>query len=39
MTNKKFLFLIGLTGLFGTSHAQDSWSLQDCIDYALQNNI
>lgn len=39
MINKKFLFLIGLTGLFGTSHAQDSWSLQDCIDYALQNNI
>jgi len=39
MTKKKILLLIGLTSCFCSSHAEEAWSLQDCIDYALQNNI
>ena len=30
-----FVFLLGVV----TSHAQNVWSLQKCIDYALENNI
>ncbi len=39
MTKKKILLLIGLTSWMCTSYAEETWSLQDCIDYALQNNI
>ena len=38
---KKWLLLLSLslTLLNTTSHAQDKWGLQRCVDYALANNI
>ncbi|HEY4062658.1 MAG TPA: TolC family protein [Puia sp.] len=38
---KKWLLLLSLplTLLNITSHAQDKWNLQRCVDYALANNI
>ena len=37
---KKIVLLVGVMFL-GAAHmsAQKSWTLQDCIDYALENNI
>jgi outer membrane protein len=34
---KKFAFILSL--LFATAVAQTSWTLQQCIDYALKNNL
>ena len=40
MINKKILIAwVGLCLSTEHVHAQKAWSLQDCIDYALQNNI
>lgn len=37
---KKVLLLIGVALLnLGVAHAQKQWTLQDCIDYAMENNI
>lgn len=37
---KKVLLLIGVALLdLGVVHAQKQWTLQDCIDYAMENNI
>jgi outer membrane protein len=36
---KKGLFVIGLMLAAVSSSAQKQWTLQDCIDYALTNNI
>ena len=36
---KKFFLLTGMMLAVGTAFAQKQWSLQDCIDYALANNI
>lgn len=37
---KKRLLLLALSTHFGLfAAAQEEWSLQDCLDYALQNNI
>lgn len=36
---KKFVLLTGMIVAVGTAFAQKQWSLQDCIDYALANNI
>ena len=33
----KVLFLLML--FFGTAYAQQAWTLQDCLDYALEHNI
>ncbi len=34
------LFLLFLAlGIFQFTHAQEPWSLQKCVDYALENNI
>ena len=35
----KLYVIIVLLSLAGTSKAQQKWSLQQCIDYALENNI
>lgn len=35
----KFLLTLIFIGVTWTTNAQDNWSLRDCIDYALQNNI
>ena len=39
MINYRIPLLIVLASWIGLSYAQETWSLQDCIDYALQNNI
>ena len=39
MINYRIPLLIVLASWIGFSYAQETWSLQDCIDYALQNNI
>lgn len=39
MINYRIPLLIVLASWIGISYAQETWSLQDCIDYALQNNI
>lgn len=31
--------LLVLLGAYAISYGQESWTLQDCIDYALENNI
>ena len=36
---KKGLLLIGVILLAVTASAQKRWTLQDCIDYAMANNI
>ena len=38
---KFFIFFLGALFLLGsnTTNAQNVWSLQKCIDYALENNI
>ncbi|PIF05447.1 MAG: hypothetical protein CSA36_06850 [Draconibacterium sp.] len=37
---KQFFIIIGITTLlFGKAIGQDMWSLQKCIDFALENNI
>lgn len=36
---RKIISLIAITLLFVQANAQDSWSLEKCIDYALSNNI
>lgn len=33
------LFILILTGLTGTLPAQKIWTLEDCINYALENNL
>jgi outer membrane protein len=35
---KKVLFVIGMMSAI-TAYGQKQWTLQDCIDYALTNNI
>ena len=39
MMNKTFKIACMLIGLSTSASAQESWGLQDCIDYALKNNI
>ena len=39
MTNKTFKIACMLLGFSSCALAQESWGLQDCIDYALKNNI
>jgi outer membrane protein len=39
MTNKTFKIICMLLGFSTCTLAQESWGLQDCIDYALKNNI
>ena len=39
MTNKTFKIAYMLLGISTCAWAQESWGLQDCIDYALKNNI
>ncbi len=40
MTKKKIVLLLGIFGCMGMSaFAQEAWTLQKCIDYALENNI
>ncbi|MBR4644833.1 MAG: TolC family protein [Bacteroidaceae bacterium] len=39
MMNKTFKIACMLIGLSTCASAQESWGLQDCIDYALKNNI
>lgn len=36
---KKYIFLIAVLAFSGGIFAQQSWSLRDCIDYALKHNI
>ena len=36
---KKFLILLAVLSVTVSAAAQKKWSLQECIDYALQNNI
>ena len=36
---KKGLLLIGVMMLTLSASAQKFWTLQDCIDYAMENNI
>ena len=36
---KRFILLFSGLLLFLSSYSQKKWSLQDCIDYALENNI
>jgi outer membrane protein len=36
---KKLILLTGMMLTVGTAFAQKQWTLQDCIDYALANNI
>ncbi|MDA3930934.1 MAG: TolC family protein [Prolixibacteraceae bacterium] len=36
---KKIIILIAIVALFVQGKAQEQWSLQKCIDYALENNI
>jgi outer membrane protein len=39
---KKFVFILSLFFLISSTHAQDAartWSLEDCINFALDNNI
>ena len=36
---KKFVLLTGMMLAVGSAFAQKQWSLRDCIDYALANNI
>ena len=36
---KKGLLLIGVMMLTVSASAQKCWSLQECIDYAMENNI
>lgn len=36
---KKFLFTIACLGLFVTIEAQQVWTLEKCVEYALGNNI
>ena len=35
----RFLSILVFIGSFATLQAQQTWSLEDCIDYALKNNI
>jgi outer membrane protein len=39
MTNKTLKIACMLLGICTSISAQESWGLQDCIDYALKNNI
>jgi len=39
MIKKGLLILLIMAGVLNVSQAQDTWSLQKCIDYALENNI
>lgn len=39
MTNKTLKIACMLLGMCTSVSAQESWGLQDCIDYALKNNI
>ena len=36
---KRLIILIAIVALFVQGRAQEKWSLQKCIDYALENNI
>jgi outer membrane protein len=36
---RKFVTLILLLAIFTSAYAQDGWSLERCIQYALENNI
>ena len=36
---KKVLLLIGVMMLTVSASAQKLWTLQECIDYAMENNI
>jgi len=38
---KTFAFITGIIFIFSAMglSAQNTWSLQECIDYALENNI
>ena len=38
-TLKILLLLIAVIGSLSLTYAQKSWSLEDCINHALQNNI
>jgi outer membrane protein len=39
MIKKGLLILLTMTGMLNVSQAQETWSLQKCVDYALENNI
>lgn len=36
---KKILLILAIAAIFVQGKAQEQWSLQKCIDYALENNI
>ena len=36
---KKYIILIAVLLVSGGSFAQQSWSLKDCVEYALKHNI
>lgn len=35
----KWIILIGLIGILGNSRAQKKWSLEDCIDYGVEQSL
>ncbi|NCB07443.1 MAG: TolC family protein, partial [Bacteroidia bacterium] len=41
MMKNLFILLVGiiLVSVVPAAHAQKIWSLQNCIDYAIENNI
>ena len=39
MIKKGLLILLIMAGMLNVSQAQETWSLQKCVDYALENNI
>ena len=36
---RRFVILLIVLAVYSVSHAQQEWTLQDCIEYALENNI
>ncbi len=36
---KVFIYIILIAGTITTANAQKSWTLKECVDYALENNI
>lgn len=36
---KKFIWVLCITFLLGNAYGQESWSLQKCIDYAVNNSL
>jgi len=36
---KVYIIILLITGTITTTHAQKKWTLKECVDYALENNI